>query len=213
MSESDAVAMLQGLVRALAQPGPRHRHVVVKLDGWALFSLPLIRVAFPDVPWVLMYRDPEEVLISQQRRAGYHMIPGTLSAADVGLAESVDLVATASSLLDHQARILQLLLEVAAAHLDDGPPLLVDYTELPGAVLERVAPWFGIDRDLLEDAGALDAAAFDLKNPHLTYNPDAVAGRRMATDELRAAAGRCAEAHASLVARRGPLTLTEPAPG
>ena len=48
------------------------------MDAWQIHSLPLIRAAFPDTPWVFVYRDPLEVMVSQLARPGTLNIPGAL---------------------------------------------------------------------------------------------------------------------------------------
>jgi hypothetical protein len=39
----------------------------IKLDSWHTLALPLFRRVVPDVPWIFLYRDPVEVLVSQLR--------------------------------------------------------------------------------------------------------------------------------------------------
>ena len=38
---------------------PDHTHFVVRFDAWTVFHLDAIRAAFPDVPWVFLFRAPE----------------------------------------------------------------------------------------------------------------------------------------------------------
>lgn len=63
--EETRVRRLRGLVRAYARRRTeRTERLVLKLDAWHLRSLPLFRAAFPEVPWVVVVRDPLEVLAS-----------------------------------------------------------------------------------------------------------------------------------------------------
>src|SRR5262249_16445517 len=61
------------------------RHYVIKLDGWHALAFPLFRRAFPQVPWVFLYRDPVEVLVSQMRERGLQLIPSALSPCPFGI--------------------------------------------------------------------------------------------------------------------------------
>jgi hypothetical protein len=55
---------LRSLVSALGHPGRRERRFFVKFTSWNVLRLPLIRRAFPDVPFLFLYRDPVEVMVS-----------------------------------------------------------------------------------------------------------------------------------------------------
>lgn len=48
----------------------------VKFDAWHTLALPLVRGAFPDIPWIFVYRDPVEVMVSQMRRPASWTVPG-----------------------------------------------------------------------------------------------------------------------------------------
>src|SRR5215210_2699382 len=85
-SEAERVRWLRGIVSALGRP--RHggeRTYVLKLDAWAVCNLATLRRAFPDVPWVFVFREPLQVLVSQFRQRGAHMVPGALEPGLFGL--------------------------------------------------------------------------------------------------------------------------------
>lgn len=90
---------------------PEQRHLVIKLDAWAVLSLPMILEAFPATPWIFVYRDPVEVMVSHLGHRGYHMIPGTLAPELIG----VD-AGEAAGLAPEQylARVLAALLHAGA---------------------------------------------------------------------------------------------------
>lgn len=191
VSTQDRVAWLRAVVAALVQPRrPGQRHAVVKLDAWSVFELPLVRAAFPEVPWIFVYRDPAAVLVSQLRRRGYHMIPGALAEADVGLEPG------AAMQLSPEEFAAAVLGRIYAAGLDGHVPgrsLLVHHGELPGAVTASIAPLFGIDVD--DDLEAVAAAAGrDAKNPALAYEDDRASKERRATPAVHEAARRWASA-------------------
>jgi hypothetical protein len=53
------VVYLMGRVRS-----EKESHLFFKLQSSATFSLDIVRKAFPVAPWVFLYRDPEEVMVS-----------------------------------------------------------------------------------------------------------------------------------------------------
>jgi hypothetical protein len=52
------------MVAALGQARAGETRLFLKLDCWHMRDLPLFRRAFPNTPWVFLYRDPVEVLVS-----------------------------------------------------------------------------------------------------------------------------------------------------
>ncbi len=89
----------------------RERHYVVKLDCWHTLALPLFRRAFPDVPWVFLYRDPVEVLVSQMRQRGMQMVPQYLPPGFYGIADT-----DATMDEDYCARVLGVICRAALDH-------------------------------------------------------------------------------------------------
>src|SRR3954471_8081828 len=90
-SEARRSAVLRAMVgtygrRAERRGGP----FFVKLDSWHTLALPLFRAAFPTVPWVFLYRDPVEILVSQIRQRGAQTVPQLMSPAFYGLETGSD---------------------------------------------------------------------------------------------------------------------------
>jgi gluconate kinase len=158
---------LQWMLAALSQPRvPGDRHLFVKFDAWHTVHLPLIRRAFPEVPWVFLYRDPREVLASQLRQAGAFLVPGAL--------ERVGAPGTAEALPGHTvgeriAGLLHATCDAARAALPAGRGLLVNYAELPEAFTGVIAAHFGLDFDGDDLAAVAECARHDAKSPGLPY--------------------------------------------
>ncbi|MEP6296086.1 MAG: aspartyl beta-hydroxylase, partial [Ilumatobacter sp.] len=153
--------------------------LVVKLDSWHIHLFPILRRAYPDVPWIFLARDPVEVMVSHDRQRGPQMIPGALPS------ELLRVDAETVSLHEHGASVLAAILDSALFHEADGG-LLVDYTELPEAITTRIQPHFGlavIDPDP-------DVLSQHAKNPVLPFTPDGVEKRDGADPELREATHR-----------------------
>lgn len=164
-SEEERVRLLRGIVSALGRSRRGERSYVLKLDAWSACSLDTIRRAFPDVPWVFLFRDPVRVLASQFRQRGAHMVPGALDPALFGFAPGeVQQIPPE----EFCARVLAAIYRSALEHRD-GRALYVDYADLPGAVEERILPAFGLEHDPRMD----EVTAFDAKNPMLTFQPEA----------------------------------------
>jgi hypothetical protein len=160
------------------------RTCVVKLDAWHTLQLPLIERAFPDVPWVFLYREPLEVLFSHQAQPSL-MMSGFLEPGLLGLEPAA---AVCLPREEYHARVLARVCEAALEYGARGA--FVDYRELPGAVWEWIAASFGIEVSEAERGAMREAASFGAKTPAERFTPDGERKREAASDAVRLAARR-----------------------
>lgn len=176
--------------------GPRR--CFLKLDSWHILALPLFRRAFPTTPWVFLYRDPVEVLVSQARQRGLQTVPGALPAALLGLDGAGALGAD-----EYAVRVLENICQAALDGVAGGGGLVINYNELPHALWTRILPHFGVPVSDADQAAMKAAALVDAKAPYTAFVPDADAKQREASSDLRALAGRrLAGQHRALEALR-----------
>lgn len=187
VTEGQRREWLRGAVSALGQRrAGGERRLFVKFDSWHTLFLPLVERAFPGVPWLFLYREPLEILVSHFRRMGAHMIPGVLEPSLLGMG-GADISRMPAE--EYCARVLAGVCGAALRHRrESGRGRLVNYRELPDAVWTSLADFFGV-----EDAGAdaelmRRAARLDAKNPSVGFEGDTEAKRREAGDALRRAA-------------------------
>ena len=181
---ADRARLLADVLAALGQRRRGdERRLFVKFDCWNALELPVITAAFPDVPWIFVYRDPLEIMVSHQRRPGQHMVPGVLPPRLFGIEPEA---AVAMPLEAYGARVLAAICGAAAAHHDPGRSRLVNYTDLPGALPDIMA-FFGVDPSAAEAGRLAAVVARDAKNPELAFTDDTVAKRAAVTPALRAA--------------------------
>jgi hypothetical protein len=191
------VALLRGMAAALGRDrfGNR-RHYFIKTDSWHSLELPLFRAAFPDTPWLFLFREPTEVIVSHLRARGSQMIPGSQPDAVFAISEPLGLPAE-----EYIARVLNRVTRAAIDHADIGGGLFVDYADLPGAVERRILPHFGIAPDDDSLGAARAAAQWDAKSSSFAFEPDAEGKRRDAGEAVRAAtAAHLDELHRELTA-------------
>jgi hypothetical protein len=182
LSEEDQALWLRWMVCAFGQARRGgERRFVLKLDAWHTRDLQLFRRAFPAVPWIFLYRDPVEVLVSQMRQPGIHMVPALIKAERFGLEPSASWRTPAAYRAQVLARICAPIVQLDA--LDGG--LLVNYRQLPAAVTTSIMPHFGITADTHEQAILAEAASRNAKTPGLTFVADSTAKQQEATAELR----------------------------
>jgi len=160
---------LRAIVLALGGAAP----YFVKLDSWNIHALGLVRAAFPETPWIFLYRDPIEVLVSHQRRAGRQSVPGLMDPGTLGLEPD----AAGLRRDEWSAQVLAAICRSALRFRSDGG-LFVDYRELPGAVSGRIARHFGLSFDEAAILRLKEAEARDAKSPGVSFQPDSAAKQK-----------------------------------
>ena len=160
------VEWLRCMVSALGQPrsGEESRYFI-KFDARTTLELPLLRQAFPRVPWVFVYRDPVEVLVSLENSPNAMTTPGM----------GENLAGMLAPPEEYAARVLGRLCDAAIAHFPAGGGLLVNYNQIPDIVCRALPAHFGIDWDSASIARMKEASLQHAKHP----------GRRFASDSAR----------------------------
>jgi hypothetical protein len=183
LGEEQQAVWLAWMTRALAQPRCGEQALFVKLDSWHTLALPLFRRAFPSVPWVFLYRDPVEVLVSHMEMPGMHTVPELAGATVLGSEAPFE----PHRREDYCARILARICEPVLAHAHGGG-LLINYRELPTVTWTSILPHFGVPVSPRDRATMAEAARYDAKMPGVPFTPDADDKQASASAALRAAA-------------------------
>ncbi len=181
VTDEDRVEWLRAVVAAIGQPRPGVSRFFLKFDATHTLDLPLIRRAYPGVPWVFLYRNPVEVMVSQARHRAYWTMPGIVPIRGLRL--------TPASFADQEeylADLLEAICEAALAHGEDPRGMFVNYTELPDAVFQRLASHFGCTWDPVELQAMARAASRDAKVPANSFESDSEAKQREAGEHLAA---------------------------
>ncbi|HUR23844.1 MAG TPA: hypothetical protein VMZ73_08235 [Acidimicrobiales bacterium] len=187
-TDGDRCSWLRWIVSAMGQPRhARQQRLFVKFDAWSVIDLPIIRRAFPDVPWLFVYRDPLEVLVSQSRRLGAHVIPGVLPPSLLGMTAAE---VRSCPPVEYQARVLARICEAALDHRDDPRATFVEYRQLPGFVVSDLPALCSVRFQDADAERMLDVARLDAKNPAVAFEGDGGRKQEMASPPLRAAAER-----------------------
>jgi gluconate kinase len=187
VTDDQRVAWLRWMVNALGQQrlGGEERFFI-KFDAWNTVDIPLIRRAFPDVPWIFVYREPVEVLVSQLAHRGAHMIPGVIHPSLFAI--NGETIAAMES-EEYCARVLAAICQAALQHHASGGSL-INYKQLPEVVWSTVLGLFGVACSEDEVETLKDTAKLHAKNPVLAFQDDSAVKQESATAPLRKAANR-----------------------
>lgn len=188
ISDEQRIAWLRAIISAYGRPRSGYeRQLVIKFDSWHTRDLPLIRRAFPEVPWIFVYRDPIEVLVSHQRMPGLQMVPGLVDPRTVGLDPAAIF---AMPQLEYRARVLAGIYQAAIEHVLALGGTLVPYHTLPGAISESLLDRFKIEYSAADVEQIRQITQRNAKRPTLPFTGDASDKQQAASDELRAQSDR-----------------------
>ena len=190
-----AIASVRAIVAALGRRrDPSTRRFFIKLDAWHTLSLPLLRAAFPDVPWVYLFRDPLEVMVSHQRMAGMQTVAGLMPEALFGIERGADLPP-----LEYAARALDAIGRAALENWHSGGGLAVEYPHVAEDATGRIAAHFGLTLTSAQRAAMRAAAGPDAKSTDRPFIDDRGAKQAEADPAVTEAARLLAVNHARLL--------------
>jgi hypothetical protein len=70
-------ALFQAAVQLMGQKrNGKETDYIIKLDSWHIHYYELLREWYPQTPFFFLYRRPDEVLASHDKRRGIHAVPG-----------------------------------------------------------------------------------------------------------------------------------------
>lgn len=162
-------AHLPGLLALQAECFKPRGRLVVKWNAWDLLAWPAIRRVFPDVPCLLLYRDPVEILASHARQAGRHM------ARDPALAVLHPVFgppAPGSDLLAQRIAVLGALMQALSEVAAWPGTLALDYARLDDDGLRAVCLHFGLEPGPAAMARIAARRAAHSKDPATPFAPD-----------------------------------------
>lgn len=191
---ADRLSALDMSLRSLGQQlRPAARHLVVKQSLHVGQELDMFTRLHPDMHRLLIIRDPLEILVSNLRGP-----PGWLKLRTMiwsPLLSGVGM-ATQRSLSDAEfiARCLGRSFAAIADMVEKDPAdwLILDYTELPGAVTTRLLPRLGITPGPAERAAMEAVTRLQAWNPkgRQPFQEDRADKQAAATPEMRALCDR-----------------------
>lgn len=186
IDDETKIEWLRWMVGALGQRrNEPEKHYFIKFDSWNTLEINLVKRAFPDVPWIFLYRNPVEIIVSHLRQRGAQMIPGLIREIlpELGFEASLEMPPE-----EYCARVLEKICRSALESLQTGDGLAVNYTELPDAVDSKILEHFNIefsenDRDIM-----FAATKFNAKSPQMNFAPDSEQKKKEAGAAALAAA-------------------------
>jgi sulfotransferase family protein len=193
VSIAQRVEWLQWLVSALGQRRTGvERRLFIKFDPRNIADLPLLRLAFPDVPWIFVYRNPVEVMVSNIRAASPLVTRGILRPDFLNF--DISLVAGMED-DEYAARVLGIIAETGVRHAAGAQGKLIEYRQLPDVVWGDLGRHFGLDFTPEDVERLKPVATLDAKHPKQRFESDTEAKKREAGERMRLLAEQWIEPH------------------
>lgn len=183
ITDDERISWIRWMVGALGQKrNAEAEYFFIKLDSWNIFEMDILTRAFPDVPWIFLYRHPLEVLVSHGRQRGGGTIPGVIEhqLPDLSVAESLQIPPQ-----EYVARVLAKICESALQYRHHPNALFVNYSQLPKFVTSTLLNHFRVDYSDEDIVIMNSAARFDAKSPTVEFIDDAARKQSEADDALR----------------------------
>jgi hypothetical protein len=147
------------------------KHLFVKTDCWHIYFLPLLRQLYPTIPFVLLYRKPDEVIRSHQKKRGIQAVPGLVENHILGISEQ-----TVFDLDRHMASVVESFLgSFVKTVQEDESVLLVNYNEGVEPIVKQIAAFTGIELDEGYLEQIRQRGRYNAKYPDQIFNEDVLA--------------------------------------
>ncbi len=182
LTDDRRATWLEWMVSAMGQPrAGEEKDLFIKFDCWHTIDLELIHRVFPDVPWLFLYRNPVEVMVSQFKKRSVHFIPGIIEPGFFGLDPAAAIEMPPE---EYGAIILARICEAALRHRETGRSMFINYSRLPEAVWTTVLDFFDVAYSPDDLAALRGAAKFNAKNPILHFEDDIERKNQQASKRL-----------------------------
>jgi hypothetical protein len=138
-------------------------HLFIKTDSWDVHFYRQLRELYPQTPFILLYRKPDEVIRSQQKRRGMQAVPGLIDPGIFGFDKKE---IRQLSLDEYMAKVIESYLQAFVNILHkDKLALPVNYQEGAITIISKIAACTGININEKEMEMMKQRAGFHGKYP------------------------------------------------
>lgn len=149
----------------------QEQHLVIKADSWHMFFYEQLRQLYPNIPFILMYRDPNEVFNSLKRMAGLQSVPGLIEPEVLGFGADEEVPQVQDMYI---AKVLEkYLYQYLKIIATDSRFLLLNYSEGPMPMIKKIAAFTHTDLSLHDIATMEERSRYHSKRPDTVFSePD-----------------------------------------
>jgi hypothetical protein len=149
-------------------PEGKKKHLFIKTDSWHIHFMPLLRKLYPNTPFILLYRKPDEVIRSHQKLRGRQAVPGLIPNALLGIEANTT---NATDFDGHFAKVLENYLSAFIQHAQkDALSLLVNYNEGIMDMMQHFCNFTGVEMNADDWEKIKTRSRFNAKHPYETFH-------------------------------------------
>jgi len=164
--------LLQAAISFYAPVKDYRKHLFIKTDSWHIFFYKQLRELYPQTPFILLYRRPDEVMRSQQKQKGLHAVPGLIEPALFGFDENEVLHMHPN---EYIGKVLEKYFQAFLRILqEDALAVPINYSEGPVAMVEKIARVCGVSIANADMEKIKDRALYHAKRPHQVFAEEAI---------------------------------------
>jgi hypothetical protein len=142
------------------------KQLFIKVDSWHIRFYKELRMLFPDVPFILLYRTPDEVLVSHQKLRGMQAVPGVIEPEVFGF-DAADLTGNLDA---YMSKVLERYFEAYLEIAENDPlSMLLNYNEGIGVMMEKLGDFTGITFNEEQLALMNERSKYHSKNPNEVF--------------------------------------------
>ncbi len=146
------------------------KNLFIKTDSWHIHFYNIFRSLFPSIPFIFLYRDPWEVMQSQQRQRGMHAVPGIIEPALFGFSNEHE---SQYNLDQYVYQVMETYLKkMVAISMSDPLVILVNYNEGISTIFEKLYRVCGLNKNVNTDQLIIEREKFHAKHPHQLFKED-----------------------------------------
>ncbi len=147
----------------------------IKTDSWHVLLYEVIRRLYPDTPFFLLYRNPEEVIRSHERQPGIQAVPFWLESSLTGIPYRMDILSDRTFYME--MLLDQLLSQLIRISQTDSNAFLIHYADGWERMMEIVSSATGVlfSDDVLEKMAV--RSGYHAKRPYEPMTDESRSGK------------------------------------
>ncbi|MBK6937499.1 MAG: sulfotransferase family protein [Chitinophagaceae bacterium] len=167
--QRDVLSLLKAAVGLYsARRNEKQKRVFIKTDSWHIHFYHSLRQLYPHTPFIFLYRNPAEVLLSQQKNRGMHAVPGVVEPAIFNLdAEHIIQLSLDGYLAKVLEGYFQKIIDILQT---DRKTIAVNYNQGAIAVMEQITSFAGVVLMKEEIAAMQQRSEFHGKYPGQAFS-------------------------------------------
>ncbi|MBC7774701.1 MAG: hypothetical protein H7246_04620 [Phycisphaerae bacterium] len=187
----------------------RKKKLFIKFQEFPIFHLDIIHEAFPDTPWIFLYREPLEIMASwfqDEADTGPFLMRLHQHKKPNYLAKKLQIYPSDVEQMPREevaAKIIAQMIQVAMSNLGRHG-LAIDYASLPRAFFSRIAPHFNLSLTGKQAQSILEVSKYySKKKDGKIFMEDSADKRDAASREIKEAAIKWAHPQYELLKNLG----------